>query len=306
MTRPANDAARGGTRDGYILVAVLGVMLLLTAFMAGGSVLVRSALDSAKVGDDDVAMTGLTQGGLELTAYQLFTMKLPASLVDGRRIRLTGGTIAPVITDESGKVDLNASDPKLLQAAFEATGLDSGSCAAIVKRIVAIRGADRNPSAQPVAPASTGFAAPPPVVTPPDGEHKPMRGFQSLDELVLFDDLTPEDRSTLGRLLTVYNPDGKVNIVTASEQVLAVVPGLGRATLAVIIANRDRLTGPAVAALQSQVGAEASAFTKTTSGPAYTVRIDAAARSGRKKSIEAVIAASKSPNDPYYILDWRN
>ena len=46
-------------------------------------------------------------------------------------------------------------------------------------------------------------------------------------------------------------------------------------------------------------------FRKVLPEPAYTVRIEADEKSGRKKSAEAVIAASKSPNQPYYILAWR-
>ncbi len=307
MTRAAR--ARG-TRDGYILVAVLGVMLLLTAFMAGGSLLVRSALNSIKVGDDDVAVIGLTQGGMELTAYQLFVLKLPMSLVDGRRIRLAGGTIVPSIVDEAGKVDLNGSDPNLLRSIFQAVGLDAGTAGAIVARIVAIRGATRGPSAAAQAPpgstAPPAYGYQPGAAAPPQsGEQKQLRGFLALDDLALFPDLTRDDRRTLDQILTVYNPDGKVDILTASPEVLGAIPGLSKAALAEILARRDGMTKDTVYALQAQLGA-ASTYTKTTSGPAYTVRIDAAAPSGRKKSIAAVVAASKSPNDPYYILDWRN
>ena len=298
-----------GTRDGYILVAVLGVMLLLTAFMAGGSLLVRSALNSIKVGDDDVTIAGLTQGGLELTAYQLFVLKLPPALVSDRRIRLTDGTISPTIVDEGGKVDLNGSDPSLLQAMFQAVGLDSGTASAIVARIVTVRGQNRGKSAagqpQPGAPSPQTFAQPGPSTSPASGEERQPRGFLSLDDLAMFPDLTRDDRRSLDRVLTVYNPEGKVDILTASPEVLGAIPGLSKAALADILARRDSLTANTATALQSQLG-EASAYIKNTSGPAYTVRIDAAAHSGRKKTIAAVVAASKSPNDPYYILDWRN
>ena len=79
------------TRDGYILVAVLAVMLLLAGLVAAGSVMVRSALGGARLADDDTAMNDLLGSGLEITGYELGVLRLPAKSVSGRKIKLTGG-----------------------------------------------------------------------------------------------------------------------------------------------------------------------------------------------------------------------
>lgn len=310
-TRPATG--------GYILVAVLGVMLLLTGFMAAGSVVVRSALHGASADDEDLSMVGLTRGGLELTAYQLFVRKIPASSVDGRRIRFAGGTIAPRILDEAAKVDLNGADPALLAALLEHAGLDKGASNAVVAWIVELRGAGRN--------VPGGVATPTPfdvsnAATAPDlaaialsrqagemaAQDQPVasaprrRGFQSVDQLRDAPGLTKAEFRLLAPRLTVYNPDGKVDIVTASRDVLAAVPGLTSAQVERILSLRGASTREELGAM---VGT-AAIYTKTTPGPAYAVRVDATARSALRGSLEAVVAPSNVPGSPYLVLDWRD
>lgn len=319
---------RGRSNDGYILVAVLSVMLLLTGFMAAGSMLVRSALDGAKVGDVDVAMSGLAQGGLELTAYQLFVMKLSPRKVDGRRIKFAAGTIAPHVLDESGKVDLNSADPKLLASIFASIGMDSGAASGLVSDIVAMRGADRHPAQAPsstspgampsdpaagagsgAAPSQVAAGTPPaaasvqPPGAPQSAAPKKLRGFQSVDQLGDFPDVTRSDLRELSPMLTVFNPDGKVNILSASREVLMAVPGLTAPKVEEILARRKDAAKDVIGSLSAMLE-DAKAYTKTEFGPAFSVRIDATTAKGRKKTINAVVAASKSPNDPYYVLDW--
>lgn len=308
---------RSPSKDGYILVAVLSIMLLLTGFMAAGSLLVRSALDSAKVGDADVAISGLTRGGLELTAYQLCVSEAPPQAVDGRRIKFAGGTIKPHIVDEAGKVDINGADPKLLASIFASVGMDSRAVGELVSGIVELRGANRNPATQapnatppgstPVAPVGdAGQGVPSSPVgagPPPSGDQKKLRGFQSVDQLLDFPDMTSADLRELRPMLTVFNPDGKINILSASRDVLAVLPGLTAPKVEEILARRKTVTKDVINSLDAMLE-EAKPYTKTEFGPAFSVRIDATSPKGRKKAINAVIAASKSPNDPYYILDW--
>lgn len=309
---------RRNSESGYILVAVLSVMLLLTSFLAASSVLIRSVLHSAVVGDSALAMRGLTQGGLEITAYQLLVQKVPAPLVDGRKIRFAGGTVQPSIVDEGGKIDLNGADPRLLLSVFASAGLDVGDAAALVARIVEVRGAtDSAAVATTVAFAPAGgdiyhghspFATPSaPSIPgdPPNGVQKKRRGWQTVDQLRGAPGLTLPAFQALAPLLTVYNPDGKVDVLTARRAVLSAIPGLGTAAVDMIIARRNIATKETIAALSPLFG-DASLFVKTTSGPAYTVHIDAVSGAGQRKALEAVIAASKSPNDPYLILDWRD
>ena len=308
---------RGG-RDGYILVAVLAVAVILTGLIAAGSLVTRSALGTARVADADVASAGLLSSGVEIAAYQLAVRKIRPDLVDGRRIRLTDGVVTPHVTDEAGKVDLNAANAKLLVGVLAGVGMDEATAATVVQRIVAMRGPTNGvfaggsgaPGANaPPAGASdvggvqtTGLGA----NAAPAGDRSPpkRRGLQSVEDLRDIEGVRRDDMRLLRQRLTVYNPDGRLNIMTAAPEVLMAMPGMTELKLTQLLAARD--AGPdAATAAQAALGGDLASFIKASPGPAYTVRVDAAENSGRRKSVEAVIAASKSPNQPYYILSWR-
>lgn len=297
--RPRRDE-----NGGYILVAVLGVMVILTGFLAAGSMLVRSALDTARVGDADTAAAGLTRAGLELAAYQLFVVKAAPDAVDGRRLRFAGGTIATRVVDEAGKADLNESDSKLLTAVFRGAGLDDGAARALMACVVDLRGPDRN--TEDTAPPQPQQGTPDTVARPPDQAtaQKPRpRGFQSVDQLRDCPDLTDEDYAAVAPLVTVYNLDGKINVLTASEEVLRALPGVSEADVEVLLARRGGADAKAADDLMSLMK-EAKAYGKTVPGPIFSLRVDATAATGRKKTIHAVVAPSKSPSAPYYVLDF--
>ena len=298
-------SSRARPRDGgYILVAVLGVMIVLTGFMAAGSMLLRSALDSVRVGDADTASIGLTRAGLELAAYQLFVVKAAPAAIDGRRLRLAGGTIATHLTDEAGKADLNESDSKLLGSVFRGAGLGDGEARALVACIVDLRGPDRNTEGADAAQPQQSQNITQQPAQPANQNDKPRpRGFQSVDQLRDCPDLTGEDFAAIAPLVTVYNLDGKINVLTASPDMLRAMPGVSAADVEVLLARRDGADAKAAQDLMALMK-EAKAYGKTEPGPIFSVRIDATAATGRKKTIHAVIAASKSPSAPYYVLDF--
>ncbi|MBE7220313.1 MAG: general secretion pathway protein GspK [Caulobacteraceae bacterium] len=298
--------ARRDRDGGYILVAVLGVMVILTGFLAAGSMVVRSALDTVRVGDADTASLGLTRAGLELAAYQLFVVKAAPDAVDGRRLRFAGGTIATRVVDEAGKADLNESDSKLLTSVFRTAGMDDGAARALMACVVDLRGPDRNTEDAAQPPQQPQQGAPDSVTQPPSNTttQKPRpRGFQSVDQLRECPDLTVEDYSAVAPLVTVYNLDGKINVLTASEEVLRAMPGVSEADVEVLLARRGGADAKAADDLMSLMK-EAKAYGKTVPGPIFSLRVDATAATGRKKTIHAVVAPSKSPSAPYYVLDF--
>ena len=322
-----------GRRDGYILVTVLAVAVILTGLLAAGSVLVRSAMGTARVEDADVASGGLLSSGMEIAAYQLAVLRIRPGLVDGRRIRLTGGSVTPRVTDEAGKVDLNAADPKLLNGVMMGVGMDQATAREVVARIVELRGPPNG--AIPDAGSPGGSPPPPPpggqnasilagapgqpgdggnasggnvsAGNVPGGNNAPpkRRGLQSVEDVGDIEGVRRDDMRALRKRLTIYNPDGRLDVMTADPDTLRSIPGMTDLKLTQLLAARESGSEDAARDAQSALGGDIASFTKVLPGPAYTVRIEADEKSGRKKSAEAVIAASKSPNQPYYILDWR-
>lgn len=311
MTRSATILLRG-RHDGYILVTVLAVAVILTGLLAAGSVLVRSAIGTARVEDADVAASGLLSSGIEIAAYQLAVLRIRPELVDGRRIRLTGGSVTPRVTDEAGKVDLNSADPKLLVGVMMGVGMDQATASEVVARIVELRGPsngtipDNDSPGAPPAPTTTGQNAFG-LVGAPGGNNAPpkRRGLQSVEDVGDIEGVRRDEMRALRKRLTIYNPGGRLDVMTADPDTLRSIPGMTKLMLTQLLAARESGSEDAARDAQSALGGDIASFTKVLPGPAYTVRIDADEKSGRKKSVEAVIAASKSPNQPYYILDWR-
>ncbi len=311
-------------RDGYILVAVLAVAVILTGLLAAGSVLVRSALGTARVEDADVAAGGLLSSGVEIAAYQLAVLRIRPEAVDGRPIRLTGGTVTPHVTDEAGKVDLNAASPEAPRRRDDRRRHGPGDRdrggrahrrAAWSARRHDPRG--RQPSARDIAASAERRAEPvrhdavARRARPGGGQASTVDRRASIAACSRWRTWATSRAfgartcGCCGERLTIYNPDGRLDIMTADPDLLSSIPGMTKLKLEQLLAARDSGSADAAREAQSALGGDLASFTKALPGPAYTVRIDVDEKSGRRKSVEAVIAASKSPNQPYYILDWR-
>ena len=107
---------RGGRKDGFILVAVLGIMALLLSLAGGTALLVRSAINGVHGTADDLKLEALVRAGIDLAGHELFDLKLPTARIRDQRIDLDGGTITLFASDESGLIDLNGPIPSCLQA----------------------------------------------------------------------------------------------------------------------------------------------------------------------------------------------
>lgn len=288
---------RARDKSGYILVAVLGVMLVVTGLIGSASIFAGTALKSARLADDEAGLAGLVHGGLEITAYQLFILKLPLEPVNGRRIRFGGGTITPAITDESSKIDINGANTAVLESALQSAGMGSARVAALMARITEWRGI---PASGVPSPAQTALAG---GVTAPPAKHT---GFRSVEDFVDFAALDSRETAALAPLLTVYNPEGKINVLTASRQVLMALPGMSGPIADDLIAQRahaDMRNVGDTDRLKSGLFAQA-AFIKTGDGPIYSIRIEAVSAAGRTRSATAVVAKSQSPVDPYFVFQW--
>lgn len=294
---------RGLGTSGYILVTVLGVMLTVTGLIASASVFTHAILRGAIAETGETAMTGLVTAGMELTAYQLFTLKIPMAAVNGRRIRLAGATIEPAISDEAGKIDVNTANIAILESAFQAAGLSQGAITDLSSRISAWRGGPSlavPPAAPPQPPLQPlGVAGAP---AGPPAKHTP---FRSVEDFIAFAGLAPAETAALAPLLTVYNTGGTINVMTADRRVLMALPGMTGVAADDFIAqrahadvtknaDRDNL----LSLLQNQ-----RAFITTADGPVYRVAI-AGTAPGRVLRGVAYIAKSVFAADPYLILQW--
>lgn len=114
-------------KEGYALIAVLWVLVLLSVLVAGLSASSRQTTKSLEAFAGGVQARYLADGGIQLVILNLLD-PLPANrlLGDGQQItvEVDDGKVDVVVTDENGKVDINAANELLLTRLFESLSVD--------------------------------------------------------------------------------------------------------------------------------------------------------------------------------------
>jgi general secretion pathway protein K len=287
---------RGGRQEGFILVAVLGIMALLLSLTGGTALLVRSALIGARGTTDDLRLEGLVRAGIDLAAYQLFDLKLPVSRIREQRIALDSGSITLTADDESGRIDLNWSDPILIAGAYRAAGLTSLKPDEFAARVVQWR--DRNEDKPPpnADPARIDLAA------KPVGRGKD--GFRKVSELGWLAGVSDDDVAALAPLLTVDNVQGRVNALAAPSAVLMALPEMTPSSLAQVLALRTMPRVDVAERLKTLLPKQHTLLT-TTRGTAFRVRVTAAGAGSASRSIVVTLMRAPTREAPYYVTAWQ-
>lgn len=287
--------------DGYILVAVLGMMLVLAGLIASTSLVAQSVLRSARADQGGAGLDGLARGGLEVAAFELFSLHVPFAVVNGRPLRFAGGSTTATFTDEAARIDVNATDPAVLLGALRSAGLGDDAASATVSRVIMARQTGGAAGEAPMAPDAVAA----PKGTPPAAAQTiaSLHGsFRSVADFVAFAGVRSEEAEALQSLLTTSNPDGKVDALTASRRVLMSLPNMS-AALADSILDERRAGLAAVARLKGALGSQA-AYVKFEPGPCYGVTVQARDAVGRSATRHGIISASRSPGVPFYTLLW--
>lgn len=197
---------------------------------------------------------------------------------DGRRRRLAleGAEAEIRVAAENGRADLNHAAPELLQSLFERAAGDSES-GALLAGLLAARAAQR------------------PLV--------------SVAELSGLPGMTPALFRRLAPLVTVHNPDGKIDWRLADPALLAAIPGLQADQLATLMARRTESgysPDAAVTEAMNHVGV-GSASDQGAAGRSklVSVHISLSLTGGGRASAESVIRLS-ADSEPFHIVEWRS
>ncbi|ACL56776.1 general secretion pathway protein GspK [Methylobacterium nodulans] len=281
-------------RDGFILIATLGVLALLASLAGGAALLTRGAHDGVRTASEVLRLDALVRAGIDLAAYQLLGLRLPPDRIAGE-IRLDDGTVRIAASDETGRIDLNWSDPALLAAAARAAGLRSLPPAAFAAAAVAWRTRNEPPSgAGPPARVGDGPAAAP-----------KREGFRTVDDLRWLPGLSADEIAGLSDLLTVHNPSGRVNVLAAPDAVLLALPGATPRMVEEAAALR-RLP-PAQAADQvARIFSGSSSFVTAKPGGAFRLRVEARRGPASMRAVTVVLIGSPPDEAPYFLTEWRD
>jgi general secretion pathway protein K len=285
----------GRDRDGFIIVAVLWILIMLAGLAVTYSAYLANTALSVEVNDDAVQVEALASAGVELAAYQLTAFTKETRPPQGRfHLRLGSANLTVTYLSENARIDLNAAGSGLLSGLFTALGAESQDADRFADRIV-------------------GWRTPPKPNKPQteDGIYQAAglpyaaRGgpFTNVDELWLVQGLPPALLERALPLVTVYSGQAEVNVLVAAPQVLAALPDMTPERLDGILNRRDSLSLTAESAADVVGSHQLDATTQA--GEVFRVDVRIAFDNERHATVEAVILLGHDHDEmPYHVLLW--
>jgi len=284
-------------RDGFIIVAVLWILIALATLASVFSIYLANAAVAIAVKDDAVQNELLVSSSLEFVAYQLLAPLKENERKPTRgafRFRAGQATVTVNFAAETARVDLNAAPKVMIAGLLAALAVPNETADFYADRIIGWR---TTPKPTDTANEDTRYRT--------AGLAYGPRGapFAHVDELWLVQGLPPAIVERMMPFVTVYSGRQEINVFDATPQVIAALPGMTPSRLNAFLDRREsapvdpdsipRLLG------SEQVGA-------TTEGSdAVRVRVRIAFDNGRQAASEVVVLMG-SDEEPYRVLSWRD
>jgi general secretion pathway protein K len=314
-----------------VLIAVVWAVFILAAMAFALSALVRSGGDELHARKEQLQGHYAARGAL----YRAISMLKQPALPHGdprpfaagqRRLEWddAGQHLAVDIMDETGKIDVNAARPEMLERLFMNLGMPFTQAHPLVEAIEDWRDADDE--------ARLGGAESLYYLGLPEPYRPANQDFRSIDELLLVRGVTPallyggyqvgEDgkvayRVGLADCLTAATRSSQVNINYAPLPVLLSVPGVSPVMAQLIITGRTARPFASLQDFQHEYpvlldGETLSSLTAGSPGP-FTLVASATAPDGITARVRALVqlnvpvqavGGQQQPALPFLIREW--
>jgi general secretion pathway protein K len=274
------EAMKGRAQRGIALVLVLWVLALIMVIAADflhatrtDSLVLRNALSIARA--EAAADAGAHRGLMELyrpTSAET-TWKRDGETHDWR---FEGVPVTVSISDESGKIDINAASDALLKGLLISAGVGD------VKRLYGAEDAEYQAAGLSYRPTNSPF--------------------QAIEELQLVLGMRPETYRRIAGSITVFSRQPGIRLQTASREVLLAIPNVTPEQVDNYIAER------AAARAEKRPPppfAPGTAYSVQGGQQSATIRAEARMDDGTVFIRDAVALTRPSPRRPYTFLVWR-
>jgi general secretion pathway protein K len=287
---------RGSIRqpDGFVLVAVLWILLLLATLATIYSVYVGNSALALGANDAGIENELLTTAGVELAAYQLAASEKETRPTRGQfKVRLGHAILAVRFVSESARIDLNEAPKRLLAGLFAALGAHAADAERYADRVIGWR-------TEPKAGAQDNEAA---LYRAAGLSYSPRGGpFADVSELWLVEGLPPALVERAMPFVTIYSGQPAVNVLDAAPEVLAALPDMTADRLDAILNRRETATA-APRSAADVLGADVANAT-TKGSDAYRIDVRITYDDGGAAASEVVILPAEEV--PYHVLSWRD
>ena len=295
QTREPDGTPQGRARDGFVIVAVLWILMALATLVSIYSIYVGQSALALSALDDGLKVESLVSTGVELSIYRLTAPTPGTRHTHGSfPFRLNGANVVVSYTPENARLDLNAAPKEMLTRLFAALGATDEQADWIGDRVIGWR----------TPPKRGAEASEDNLYRSANLSYLPRGApFPHVSELWLVHGLPPALVARALPFVTVYNGRAEINVFDAAPEVIAALPGMSEARLTSFLDRRDTIPhdADALALLlgPDQAGATAEA------GQSVRVRAQIAFNNGHKTTSEVVVLLG-TDSEPYRVLSWRD
>ncbi len=287
MTRDHAEAS--SSEQGVVIVAVLWILMALSALAVIYSVYLSASAQALAVNDTSLQTEALVSGGLELTAYQLTLAGDKERPPRGSfHFRMDDAEVLVNFTSEAARIDLNFAPKEILASLFAGLGAKKEAAMEDADRIVGWR-------IRPTPGATNDEQA----LYQAAGLNYPPRQslFTHVSELALVVGLPPALVDRALPFVTVFNGSPSVDPLIAAPEVIAALPKADSDQ------SKDTLSGgPPAAGDASAPSPNGATAAKST---CYRVEAVINFNDGRRAASEVVIALGDKV-EPYRVLSWQD
>lgn len=279
--------------DGFLIVAVLWIVAMLATLVVMYSFYTRQATGEMLAVGERAQALALAESGVELAVYQI-TADPQVRPATGRFSFRQGRAVVDVeFTSENSRINLNFASTQVLAGLFRVLGAQQPEALEFAERIVAWR-------SPPAADAQDNET---PLYLAAGRKYGPRHGpFQHVDELGLVLDIPAWLIHRARPYLTVYSESADINMIGASPEVLAALPGVSPDLVKLLLGQRGNISNDV---LMTQLGMAASYITMLP-GLSNRIDVDVAFPTGRHVRAEAVVLVRPDDVEPYRVLAWRD
>jgi general secretion pathway protein K len=287
MTR--DRTAASSSEQGVVIVAVLWILMALSALAVIYSMYLSASAQTLAVNDIALKTEALVSASLELTAYQLTLAGDKERPPRGSfHFRMNDADVLVTFTSEAARIDLNFASKEMLAALFAGLGANKDAAKDDADRIVGWR--TRPPPGAANDEEALYHAA---------GLSYPPRQslFTHVSELALVVGLPPALVDRALPFVTVFNGSPGVDTAIAAPEVLAALPDKGSDK------PKDALSIDGLAA--DNAAPPAAPDATVAKSPCYRIEATVNFNDGRRAASEAVIALGDKV-EPYRVLSWQD
>lgn len=277
-----------GRQRGVALLLVLWACTLLAILLGGYAALARTEALQARYQFAQTQAHYAAEAGIMRGFYGLHDLLAARRWIgDGRvySFRYGDATVKVSALDESGKVDLNAASPQVLQGLFQAAGLAPEQASALAASVVDWRGLPGQ--AGDVAARRATYRAAGRSYGPRSGP------FASIEELQMVLGMTPALYRRVAPVVTIWSGNATPDPNTAPPLALAAIPGMTPSQQAMIAAARQRQAADPTRVLDN--------------GTTQSLRAEATLADGTRAILRATMRLQAGPAgaQPYVVLRWQ-